>query len=94
MRVYYEELASLAGFNFLAPCSPIRPARRSYHVNYPTEAAKMREWEELARWENQWDVLPLGGRSRVRAITVAPSPRSSRSGGHGVDAAPVTERAV
>jgi len=64
MRVYYEELASLAGFNFLAPCSRFDLLVEAIAWHYPTEAAKMREWEELARWENQWDVLPVAGARR------------------------------
>ena len=49
MRVHYEKLASLAGFAILAPALQFDLLAEAIARDYPTEAAKMREWDGLAQ---------------------------------------------
>jgi len=49
MRVYYEELASLAGFALLAPSLRFDMLVEAIAREYPTGAAKMREWDGLTQ---------------------------------------------
>ena len=49
MRAYYDELASFAGFALLAPALQFDVLVEAIARDYPTEAAKMREWDGLAQ---------------------------------------------
>lgn len=49
MRVYDEELASVAGFALLAASLQFDLLVEAIGRDYPTEAAKMREWDGLAQ---------------------------------------------